>query len=261
MTSVKEYIYGIYTKASSIHTILYDSLSTLKAILAQLGGDPDEPPEPIIPIISNFPREGKRLISAEGILIIDTRTGIAILPDESIEHLSAPIPNESCNSILIDANAQIDLTLLEGDKTSLASTIYPAKIRLHNIPFNAIKIKTTTATTLQIFISNVESPTIEDIASSTNKRAITVNSQTVPSHGTAVALPSIVVPDGYRLVVRADPDNTDNIYVGGTSAEAEAHTFTLAPDEVLTYGVMNANAIYIDAAVDDEGVELTVEQD
>lgn len=153
MPSTKDYLIGIYEKAK-------EAISLLSSILTQLGGA-----IPTKPIIANFPQSGKREISANGILTINTRKGEAVLPDGSTENLSSPIPDDLCRSILLDTNAQINLELFEAEKTSISSTIYPSKIRLHSIPFDRIKIKTSSAAaTIQLFISNVEAPTIEDIS-------------------------------------------------------------------------------------------------
>lgn len=239
-----------------IYNKLKDISNTLISILEQLGGTPGEP---ITPIIANFPRTNKQELVADGITIIDTRRGEAILNDSSIVKLSASIPDDLCNSILIDTNAQIDLTLLEGDKTSLSSSIYPSKIRLHNIQFDSIKIKTTATTTIQLFISNVESPTIEDISTSTNRPTFYTNTKTVTTAGTAVQLPTKSVPSGYPVVVKAKRANTGYIYPGESKAQAEAHNVELSSKESVSLQVTNVNAIWIDSSIDTEGVEIIVE--
>lgn len=237
--------------------IAIDIHNTLLSILSRLGNG--EPPVPITAIISNFPRENKHELVADGITIIDTRTGEAILNDTSVEYLSAPIPDDPCRSILIDINAKIDLELYEGDKTSLAATVYPGKHRFHAILFDRIKIKTTAVTTIQLFISNVEAPTIEDVSTSTNKPTFYTNTQTVPSHGTAVQLPTKSVPAGYPVVVKAKRANAGYIYPGESKAQAEAHNVELSKKESVSLQVTNVSSIWIDSSVDAEGVEIIVE--
>lgn len=249
----KDYLRGIFEKGREV-------VSLLTSILEQLGGQPD-PPTPVKPLISSFPQSGKKEIAANKTLKIETRTGVATLPDGTFENLSLPIPETFCQSILIDCNAEINLTLYKGNEISLSSTIFPSKLRLHSIPFDVILIKTSSITTIRLYISNVESPTIEDIPSSTNKDSFTTSSKTVTSHGTAEQLPSISIPDGYHLVIKADPDNTDNIFPGETKAKAELHHFTLQANESVELGVTNANAAWIDSDVDGEGVEIIVEQE
>lgn len=251
--TTKDYIKGTYDK-------LKEAVTILSNILTQLGGQPD-PPTPVKPLISSFPQSGKKEIAANSTLKIETKTGVATLPDGTFENLSLPIPETFCQSILIDTNAEINLTLYKGNEISLSSTIFPSKLRLHAIPFDVILIKTSSITTLRLYISNVESPTIEDIPSSTNKDSFTTSSKTVTSHGTAEQLPSISVPDGFKLVIKADPDNTGNIYTGNTKANAELHYFTLQANESVELGVTDADASWIDSAVDGEGVEIIVEQE
>lgn len=252
MVTWGEAIAALNNTATDIH-------NTLKNILTQLGAEPGEPPVPIIPIISNFPRSNKKELVADGITTIDTRTGKAILNDTSVESLSASIPDDLCRSILIDINAKIDLTLFEGDKTSLAASVYPGKHRFHSILFDRIKIKTTAVTTIQLFISNVESPTIEDTASSTNRPTFYTNTQTVTAHGTAIQLPTKSIPSGYSVVVKAKRANTGYIYPGESKAQAEAHNYELDSKESISLQVTNVNAIWIDSSVDAEGVEIIVE--
>lgn len=85
----------------------------------------------------------------------------------------------------------------------------------------------------------------------------------VPTSGTAVQLPNLAIPDGFALVVKARKSNVGNIALGFTAGDAN-HTgknyYTLVPGEAVSYNVQNANAIYIDAFVGNDGVELTAEQ-
>ena len=85
----------------------------------------------------------------------------------------------------------------------------------------------------------------------------------VVAAGTAEQLPSVPVPDGLELVVRANPSNTDDIYLGKNKTDATRSTtrITLAPGEATKLRVTNANVYYVDAAVSGEGVEYFVEKD
>lgn len=94
-----------------------------------------------------------------------------------------------------------------------------------------------------------------------NKPTIIVDDKDVTAAGTAELLPSITIPDGFTLVIKAKPTNVGNIYVGESKAKAEAHVFTLQSNEPVDYGIEDANAIWIDADNNNEGVELTVEQE
>lgn len=89
---------------------------------------------------------------------------------------------------------------------------------------------------------------------------------TPPTPG--VQLPSIFIPSGMALVIKAYALNPAWIWVGATAAEASNvnQSFPLLPNEIVTYQVENANQIYV-AAMTPAGVAtagcfacLTVEQ-
>jgi len=85
--------------------------------------------------------------------------------------------------------------------------------------------------------------------------------KTVAIPGDALQLPDLLVPDGFALVVRALPDNTDNIYLGKTKAKAESATdqLTFSKGNGPTLEVKNANQVWVYAAVDGEGVDYWTE--
>ena len=112
MYSAKDYLRDIATRADHIYEKLKEAINVLRSILEQLGGDPEEA---VDSIIANYPRTGKRDLPI-GIITIDTRRGKALFPDGTAEDMSASIPDQVCRSILIYANAEIDLILLDEDK-------------------------------------------------------------------------------------------------------------------------------------------------
>lgn len=83
----------------------------------------------------------------------------------------------------------------------------------------------------------------------------------VTTPGTAEQLPSLEVPPGFELVVRAFPSNTDDIYVGNSKANATLATkhITLAAGEAIRLKISNASLVWVDAVVADEGAESFVE--
>jgi len=94
-----------------------------------------------------------------------------------------------------------------------------------------------------------------------NRPDWTHSQKTVSSHGTAEQLPSQVIPDGFELVVRALPGNTNNIYLGRTKALAESATDRLqfSAGNGLTLNVKNTNRVWVDSDDDNEGVDYWVE--
>ena len=83
----------------------------------------------------------------------------------------------------------------------------------------------------------------------------------VPVPGTAVQLPNIAIPDGYALVIKALPTNAGRIYLGHTAADAQvpANAYSLGPNEHADLKITNANLVYMDVAVANDGVEIIVE--
>ncbi len=93
-----------------------------------------------------------------------------------------------------------------------------------------------------------------------NRSSITTGDKTVDSAGIAEQLPDIQVPEGFEAVITAKHTNTGRVYIGGTKAEAEAHTFSLAANDAFSEYVTNLNAIWIDVDNDGEGVDYEVPQ-
>ena len=79
--------------------------------------------------------------------------------------------------------------------------------------------------------------------------------------GTAVQLPNIAIPDGFTLVIKALPGNAGRIYLGHDAATAQvpANAYSLGPNEHAELNLTNANLVWLDAAVANDGVEILVE--
>ena len=93
-----------------------------------------------------------------------------------------------------------------------------------------------------------------------NRSSLTTGEKAVGSAGTAEQLPDVKVPEGFEATITAKPTNTQRIYFGGSKAEAEAHTASLAADEVFHEALTNLNVIWIDAEVSGEGIDYVVPQ-
>ena len=85
---------------------------------------------------------------------------------------------------------------------------------------------------------------------------------TVSAPGTAEPLETLVIPDGFALVVRALVGNTGNIFLGRTKALAEdtARRLPFSKGNGLTLNIKNANLVWVDSQVVSEGVDYWVEQ-
>ena len=96
-----------------------------------------------------------------------------------------------------------------------------------------------------------------------NPEFIKAQQKLVLTAGTAVQMPSVLVPYDKEVVIRALRTNTGIIYVAPSKSDAEGHTssYSLAPGEVVGYKIQNLNQIWVDASVSGEGVVWTVEQE
>ena len=259
MPTGKDYLRDIATRADHIYEKFKEAVNLLRSILEQLGGDPEEAIEPII---SNYPREGKKELPT-GNITIDTRRGKVTLPDGSIEDMSSSVPDQTCRSILVYANKNIDFIALDGDAIMFSSTIFASWLRVEGIAFDQIKITTTAPTSFYIVVSNTHAPSIEALAAAVNKPSWTPFHKDVLVAGTAVRLDDLDIPDGYNLVMIAKPANVGNIYFGSTAAEATDPTkhITRAKKDALSLGIANASEVWIDADNPGEGIEGFVEVD
>lgn len=79
---------------------------------------------------------------------------------------------------------------------------------------------------------------------------------------TGMQLPSIIIPSGMFLVIKAWPINPGWIQVGATAAESGQinSSWPMLPNEVVWYQVQNADEIFIAATVAGCWACLTVEQ-
>ena len=257
MPTVKDLLTSVSNRADHIYEKLKEAVNVLGSILEQLGGDPEEA---VDSIIANYPRTGKRDLPI-GIITIDTRRWKALFPDGTAEDMSASIPDQVCRSILIYANAEIDLILLDEDKINLSSTIFPSWLRIDKIEFDTIKITTTEITTVYISVSNIETPIIEAVSEYSNKTSWTHGQMNITAAGTAEQMAALAIPDGFFFMIKGKPGNLGNIYAGNTQANAEDHTaaLTIQPNEVLRLRINDADVVWLDADNNAEGIEYTVE--
>jgi len=93
-----------------------------------------------------------------------------------------------------------------------------------------------------------------------NRSSITTGEKTITTAGIAEQLPDVEVPEGFAVSVIAKYANTDRVFYGGTKDEAEAHTANLDVEDYETFYVTNLNKIWIDVAVDGEGIDYKVVQ-
>lgn len=95
-----------------------------------------------------------------------------------------------------------------------------------------------------------------------NTAQIYTAQQNVTTSGTPVQLTSAAIPDGAEVTIKAKSANTGTITVGNSSANAlntgTAH-FKLSAGQAISVQVQNPNAVWVDATVSGEGVEVISE--
>jgi len=79
---------------------------------------------------------------------------------------------------------------------------------------------------------------------------------------TGTQLPSITIPSGMSIVLKAWPLNPGWLQVGASIAECSNvnQSFPLLPSEIVTYQVQNADEVYVAGTVAGCFVTITVEQ-
>jgi hypothetical protein len=99
------------------------------------------------------------------------------------------------------------------------------------------------------------------VVSTLNRNGFATAQKNVTTAGTAVNLAALAVPGGFALTIQAKSANTGNIWIGNSQANAQDHTvaFLLPPGTGVKLYVSNANLVWIDSAVNGEGVQLGVE--
>lgn len=98
---------------------------------------------------------------------------------------------------------------------------------------------------------------------STNRTSFTAQVVNAPVAG--AQLPSITVPDGFSLMIRANILNTGQVYVAisqanATNAAIPGNRNTLNAGDTLRLYVTNANLVYVAGSAASQNVDLLVEQ-
>ena len=96
-----------------------------------------------------------------------------------------------------------------------------------------------------------------------NKSALVIGQVIVPVAGTPVQLPDIAIPDGFKVIILADPGNAGFIYLG-TSApqagDATSYFDRLDAGDSIALQITTLELIWINASVNGEGISYIVEQ-
>jgi hypothetical protein len=95
-----------------------------------------------------------------------------------------------------------------------------------------------------------------------NRSSFTTAQKDVTTAGTGEQLPSIAIPNGFAVVIKAKDTNGGRIQVGNSKANSESTSvsFSLGSNEFVRLFITNTNLVWIDSTADGEGVEIIVEQ-
>jgi hypothetical protein len=102
------------------------------------------------------------------------------------------------------------------------------------------------------------------VAVPANRAAFTARQVTITVANTPVNLPSIVIPDGYSLVIRNSDANAAATVVfvadSAANAGAAATRYRLVETETVSLQITNANLVWVNSATAGALVDLIVEQ-
>ncbi|MCL6577991.1 MAG: hypothetical protein K6T73_01210 [Candidatus Bathyarchaeota archaeon] len=111
-------------------------------------------------------------------------------------------------------------------------------------------------------MAKVFSSIVQAIMTLPNKNVFRTEVITVTSAGTPVQLPSIYIPDGFDLVIRAKQTNGQKkIYLSNSQSNVADPTkrIELLAGDSIGLGVTNSNLVWIDANENEAQVELIIE--
>lgn len=93
---------------------------------------------------------------------------------------------------------------------------------------------------------------------------ITYSARNINSGSSSVGtqLNDVNVPDGFALMVRANPNNNADVYLADSSADTNtaANRITLSPGDSVPLYITNANLVYVLGAAASQSIDYWVEQ-
>lgn len=96
-----------------------------------------------------------------------------------------------------------------------------------------------------------------------NRTALAIGQRNVTIAGTAMQLPDIKIPDGFKAIILAKPTNTGYIYLGNSKVQAEDPSTRfdrLEAGDSLPLQIANLNLVWVACSVNGEGISYIVEQ-
>jgi len=96
-----------------------------------------------------------------------------------------------------------------------------------------------------------------------NRPALITGQKNVTTAGTAVQLPDITIPNGFKVIIMAKPSNTGYIYLGNSKVSAEDSSSRFGRMEAgdsITLQITTLKLVWFDSSEDSEGISYIVEQ-
>jgi len=96
-----------------------------------------------------------------------------------------------------------------------------------------------------------------------NKPALMTGQKNVTTAGTAVQLPDVRIPDGFKVVVMAKPGNSGYIYLGNSKVSAEdssSYFDRLEAGDSITLQITTLKLVWCNSSVSGDGITYIVEQ-
>lgn len=94
-----------------------------------------------------------------------------------------------------------------------------------------------------------------------NRSSFAVGTKHVAAAGTGEVMPTVAVPNGFKVTIKAKHTNTGLVYIADTKLKSETVNarFILRANESLSLKVTNLNKLWVNSSVNAEGVEYLVE--
>ena len=136
-------------------------------------------------------------------------------------------------------------------KSSTSATISAGDVRI-----GAVEIEDKTNGTRACVFSSKHLGVVTE-----NRDTIKTAQKTVAASATAEQFAAQAVPNGFKIVVKANKGNTGQAFIGGSKADAEntAVRYPLEPDESVSLGVKNFDDIWLAVTTNGDGFSAVVE--
>lgn len=195
--------------------------------------------------------------TAKGVLdTIDADTGAMVIDLAAIEVLQTTIAGDTTS---IDSKiTACDTGSIAGTVTANLSATDNAVLDTIDAVLDTIKTDTaaivTDAAAIEVLLGTIDADTGNIATATATPSSIGNGAKDVTTAGTAEALAGSTACK--KVIICAKDSNTGKIYYGGASVSATSGAF-IYPGASVEIDISNLSAVYIDSAVNGEGVQYT----